>query len=104
MNRDWKQTFSDRVAPRLATSGLTGVVKVVVEGDKQPYYVRLGGKGAGIEATVPKKLDGIVRGSADDLEALLDGRMTLADGMLTERIAVSGDIQLVLGLGKVLSS
>lgn len=103
MKRDWQTTFSERIAPRLASSGLHGTVKVVVEGEPKPYYLTLNGT-ARLEATPPKKLDGIVRGSAEDLEALLAGRMSLSDGMLTERIGVSGDVQLVLGLGRLLGA
>jgi hypothetical protein len=101
MKRDWRSTFTDRVAPRLATSGLEGTVKVVVEGET-PYYLTLGSRPR-LEATAPARLDGIVRAAPDDLEALLAGRMSLADGILTERIGVSGDVQLVLGLGRVLA-
>ena len=89
MKRDWQTTFSERIAPRLASSGLHGTLKVVVEGEPKPYYLTL---------------NGIVRGSAEDLEALLAGRMSLSDGMLTERIGVSGDVQLVLGLGRLLGA
>jgi hypothetical protein len=101
MKRDWRSTFSERVAPRLATSGLEGTIKVVVDGEA-PRYLTLGAAPR-LDDAAPKKLDGIVRAAADDLEALLAGRMTLADGILTERIGVSGDVQLVLGIGRVLA-
>lgn len=101
VNRDWRQTFSERIAPRLAGRGLTGVLKVVIDGEAQPYYLSL--TRGRLEPAAPPKVDGIVRASAADLEALLAGRMTLADGMLTERIGVSGDVRLVVGLGRVLA-
>lgn len=102
IQRDWRQTYANRVAPLLATSGLKGTIKVVVEGEPAPWYVALDGKTAPSSTAVPK-IDGIVRGAPADLEALLDGRMSLADGILTERIGVSGDVQLVMGLGQLLA-
>jgi hypothetical protein len=102
MKRDWRETFGERVAPRLASSGLRGTVKVVVEGEAQPYYLTLGGAPS-VGTVAPAKLDGIVRASGPDLEALLAGRMSLSDGLITERIGVSGDLQLVMGLSRVLA-
>lgn len=101
MNRDWRITFAERVAPRLAGRGLSGAVKVVIDGEAAPHYVTLDG-----DATVSTAARGavvaIIRASGQDLEALLAGRMSLADGMLTERIGVSGAVPLVVGLGALL--
>lgn len=103
MNRDWQKTLAERIAPRVASSGVTATVKVVIDGEAEPYYLALGKESRVSRAAPPAgKLDAIVRASAADLEALLAGRMTLADGMLTERVTVSGDAQLVLGLGRIL--
>ncbi len=103
MNRDWQQTLAERIAPRVAASGVQATVKVVIDGEAEPYFLALG-KDVRVSRSAPPagKLDAIVRASGPDLEALLAGRMTLADGMLTERVTVSGDAQLVLGLGRIL--
>jgi hypothetical protein len=101
MNRDWRITFAERVAPRLAGRGLSGAIKVVIEGEDAPQYVSLDGDPS-VTAAARGAVVAILRASGQDLEALLAGRMSLADGMLTERIGVSGAMPLVVGLGALL--
>lgn len=94
-----QQVIAETVLPRLATTALSGTVKLVVGG--QPYYLRLGDRPE-LLTTPPSKVEAIVRAEADDLRALLEGRMSWADGLLTERIGVGGDVAFLARLAELL--
>jgi hypothetical protein len=98
-----KDELSARLLERLSDKALSGILKVEVRG-APAWYVRLGAKplvtaslGAGEHPDV------IVRGAAADLLAVLDGRMTLADGMVAERVSVSGDVAKIAAVTKRLA-
>lgn len=94
-----EQVIAETVLPRLATTVLEGTVKLVVGG--QPYHLRIGERPEVLAAS-PGKVDAIVRAEADDLRALLEGRMSWADGLLTERIGVGGDVAFLAQLAELL--
>lgn len=93
-------TLKSLIVPRLAHSGLRGTMKLEIDGEQGgTYYVKL--NGVTEITTRPCKVDCILRATRRDFEALVTGRMSLADGVLTERIEVAGDLALVTKLGKL---
>ena len=72
------------------TSNQTGVVEFQIE-DEKTYRLDLG------QGKVDRKAKGpapeiIVRARALDFMALVEGRMSFEDGLLTERLHVAGDM------------
>lgn len=71
--------------------GLEGVMKLVVLGEPPAaHYIDL----AALEpVTRPERgVACIMRGYSADLNALLDGRMSLSNGIISERVALIGEL------------
>jgi hypothetical protein len=88
------------VLERLRDPALSGVVKLELRGEAV-VYVRLGA-----EPTVTSALgagerpDVIVRSDRRTLAALLEGRMRLSDGLVSERLSLAGDVTRIVAIKK----
>ena len=77
-----------------------GVVEFEIQGkDGGNWWVDLT-KGA--VSTTAQKPDLLVRAAARDFMALVEGRMSISDGILTERVTVAGESARLMSLMNVL--
>jgi putative sterol carrier protein len=87
-----------------ANDQITGIAEFQIEDDKNYRFDLASGN------SVKKRVapDIIVRARANDFMALVEGRMSVEDGILTERLHVAGDMikitQLIGALKMVQSS
>jgi hypothetical protein len=79
---------------RLEASGLQGLYKVELRGVPDGiYYVRLNDSAEVVGAIADNEHpDAILRGDPESLTALLSGRMSFSDALVSERVSVAGDI------------
>jgi putative sterol carrier protein len=97
--------FFDNVFPALlkgssAFSKVGGSISFNIEGDEGgSWYVNLD---AGTVGHDDSPTDLIVRAQARDFMALVEGRMSPSDGLLTERLHVAGDMGRLSRLMSVL--
>jgi len=91
------------LARRPAKSKLTGIIKLEIEGaGGGTWYLDAGKKSvAGSSKTKPVC---IVRAQARDFMALVEGRMSPADGVLTERLHIAGSAAKVSKLMTMLDT
>ena len=85
---------------KLEGSNLKGIYKLELRGDDGgTWYLRLGDA-----LQVVDKIDDdehpdvIVRTDSIDLKALLDGRMSVSDGLVSERLSLVGDVTKIAQL------
>jgi hypothetical protein len=79
-------TLASRLAS--AKAAVAGVLRVEIEGAGRSQLELATGERAPDDATPTC----IVRAQEIDLQALLDGRMSLDDALITQRLQISGDV------------
>ncbi|MEE8409296.1 MAG: SCP2 sterol-binding domain-containing protein [Myxococcota bacterium] len=100
------QSLTASLIDRLAKSSLQAIVKLELrDADGGTWYVRLGG-------ATPELLDAIENGEHPDvivtadrvsLDALLSGRMSFSDGIVSERVSLAGDVSKIVALKDAIS-
>lgn len=96
-------TLKSVILPRLAISGIRGTIKLEIRGDQGgTFYVKMNGTTE--LTTKPLKPDVILRATRKDFEALLTGRMSFQDGLLTERLTAAGDFAMLTRLGPLVAA
>ena len=85
---------------KLEGSKLSGIYKLELRGtDGGTWYVRLGdGMQVVDKIEDDEHPDVIVRTDSIDLKALLDGRMSVSDGLVSERLSLVGDVTKIAQL------
>lgn len=82
-----------------ATSGLKALIKLAISGDDGgTWYYDVGDKKLSKKSTA--KPSCIIEAQDIDFMALVEGRMSPSDGMITERLHVAGDTTLVTQIGR----
>ena len=85
---------------RLTASGLEGIYNLELRGDDGgTWYFRVG-DGLEIVDSIGADVhpDVIVRSDRGSLTALLEGRMTVSDGIVAERLSLVGDVTKIVRL------
>ncbi|MBN2362397.1 MAG: SCP2 sterol-binding domain-containing protein [Deltaproteobacteria bacterium] len=88
---------------RSAPNKLTGLIKLEIEGDGGGTWYLDPAKNS-ISGSSKQKPACIVRAQARDFMALVEGRMSPADGVLTERLHIAGSAAKVSRLMAVLAT
>lgn len=97
------KTFLDEQLPALLHTGSLPAchVKFVIEGDEGgTWYADLAKKTVSAKGD---KVDVIVRARPRDFMAMIEGRMSPQDGLLTGRLHLAGDVAKISGLMEVLA-
>lgn len=95
------QSLTASLIGRLAKSSLQAIVKLELRDDDGGiWYVRLGGDSPELLDTIEKgeHPDVIVTADRSSLDALLAGRMTFSDGIVSERVSLAGDVSKIVAL------
>ncbi len=113
MNQPWittaAQFFKDTVPALLSASGAPALSLPA------PAVFQIGGKDGGvwsidvdnktvIAGQVPPPVSVIVKAEERDFMALVEGRMSAADGVLTGRLSLSGDVAAIAALMEALTA
>jgi len=98
------QNIPPELVQKLTTSGLRGIYKLELRGDDGgTWYLRCGD-----DLEVAERIsddehpDVIVRTDRGDLTALLEGRMSVSDGLVSERLSLVGDITKIAALQRAI--
>jgi hypothetical protein len=95
-----------KLLARLDPGTLRALVKLELRGEPpSTTYLRLNGKVEVVLALgAGEHPDIIVTTDALALDALLDGRLSLSDGLVSERVLVAGDVSKIVLLKRALSA
>ncbi len=96
---DILNNLSPEILSKFEAVEFEGLIKLELQDEtKLSCYMELNGK-IEIKETIASGThpDMIIRGSSADLEALLTGKMSFADGFVSERISFVGDLAKITG-------
>ena len=90
---------------RLMQSDLQGLFKLELRGDDGGvWYVRLGERLEVLEQIEEgEHPDAIVRTDRYSIEALIAGKMTVSDGLVSERLSLVGDVTKLVDIKRALT-
>ena len=98
------QQFFERIGHALEPlTSVGGVIEFEIEGDKGGHWLVDLEQGEMAELG-SKQPQALVRAGERDFMAVVEGRMSPSDGMLTERLHVAGDIAMLTRLVSALET